>query len=208
MLYKFYPCILFCILVLSLGNSAAQDTTSMIINDTIINTVEVDTFIFDSEIHSPARAAMLSAAVPGLGQIYNKKYWKVPIIYLGGVTLIYFIDYNNDKYKFWRDVYYDAKIGKIVNQKLLEEKPYYIDIPIEKIETSAERNKEAFRKYREYCIMGVAALYLFNIIDANIDAYFLNFDVSKELVLKIRPSVNNSLLSENIIGVKLSLDYK
>ena len=189
-------------------NVYTQDTLLSVRSDSIYSQPEDEVYIFDSKIHSPARASMLSAAIPGMGQIYNKKYWKVPIVYVGAATFIYFINYNNDRYKFWREVYYDAKIGGEINEQLIKEQPQYKDFDIGDILENAEKNKESFRKYREYNIMGLAAWYLLNILDANIDAYFLNFDVSRDLTLKVRPHVDNLLLSENIIGVKLSLDYK
>ena len=88
-----------------------------------INSVEVDTFEKTEEIHSPLRAALLSAAVPGLGQIYNGKYWKLPILYGGTAGLIYGINLSNSKYKFWREAYYDAA-GGLINDEVTE---YFIE---------------------------------------------------------------------------------
>ena len=182
--------------------------------DTAFNITELDTFVLDTKIHSPAHAAMLSAAFPGLGQIYNKKYWKLPFIYGGAVTLIYYINKNNETYKFYREAYYDAEYLGVKNEEFVKK---YLEVnpnaepdkpTLEYIIKKSKDGKEDFLKYREYCIMGLVALYLANIIDANVDAYFINFDVSKDLTLKLKPFVDNSLLSENIIGVKLSLDYK
>jgi len=183
--------------------------------DTLVNNLPTfETYEFDAKLHSPVHAAMLSAALPGLGQIYNKKYWKLPLIYGGATALMYLINYNNNEYIFYREAYYDAKILKIRNEEFV--KRYSEANPnadlgalsVDYIMERSEKGKEYYLKYRDYCIMGMVGLYLLNIMDANVDAFFLNFDVSKDLTAKIKPFVDNFLLSENIIGVKLSLEYK
>ena len=195
----------------SFNSLYAQDDTLR--NNTLTyigdDTLATQSYVYDAKIHSPERAAMLSAAVPGLGQIYNKKYWKLPFIYGGAITLIYFINYNNNKYKLFRDGYYEAKIGGTYTPEILKEFPKLIgETPNANVVAQFEAFKEDHRRYREYCIFSLIGLYIANILDANIDAYFINFDVSKDLTVQIKPYVDNSLLSENIIGLKLSLDYK
>jgi len=177
-----------------------------------MTTERADTFVLDEEYHSPARAAMLSAALPGLGQIYNKKYWKLPILYGGTAGLIFGMQLSNNRYKMWRQAYYDAKLGDFFNDEIIE---YFDDLnidltqyTIDKQINTFERNKDTWKKRRDYYVLGLAGIYLLNIVDAHVDAYFLNFDVSEDLTLKIDPFVDKSLLSENIIGVKLSIDYK
>ena len=172
------------------------------------DTIASQNYVYDAKIHSPERAAMLSAAVPGLGQIYNKKYWKLPLLYGGAATLIYFINFNNNRYKLYRDAYYEAKIGNGFTKEILAEFPFISGNNPQRYVNTFESYKEDYRRYREYCIFGLIGLYIANILDANIDAYFINFDVSKDLTVQVKPYVDNSLLSENIIGLKLSFDYK
>ena len=192
--------ILFLVVILFIGNINGQDAAITLDADTVYNI---------QQLHSPARAAVLSAVMPGMGQVYNKKYWKLPLLYGGCMTLVYFIDKYNTDYKFWRDVYYDAKIGGYYNEKLYERYPNAdTRFDIEEIATQSEQFKENNRKYRDYNILGLAALYLLNIIDANVDAYFINFDVNRDLAVKVKPDVNKSLLNENIIGLKLCMYIK
>ncbi len=178
-------------------------------NAQIITSTRVDTFTYMGKIHSPYRAAMLSAAIPGMGQVYNKKYWKVPIIYAGTGTLLFFINKWNVEYKIFRNAFYDAKLGGYLNKEVLEFKPalQYREFDQQLVD-DIEKRKEQVRKWRDYNILGLAALYLVNIVDAHIDAYFMNFDVSKDLTVQLNPFVDNSLLSQNIIGLKLSLELK
>lgn len=163
--------------------------------------------IFYTDIHSPQKAAMLSAVLPGLGQAYNRKYWKIPIIYAGFGGLIYAIDFNNDKYKFWRLVYADADMG-IYNDDLLAENPNYSSISIERIANQAKIFKERYRRWRDMSIIGITAFYLLNIIDANVDGHFFNYDISKDLSLQIDPMVDNLYcLNSNILGIKCSFAF-
>jgi hypothetical protein len=180
-------------------------------SDTAIAPLVTDTVVVKHEFYSPARAAMLSAAFPGLGQIYNKKYWKLPIVYGLVAASIYYYGYNNDLYKFWREGYYDARAGffnEEVIERYAENGIVLPDAPTETYIESFRNSKERARKRRESSIMYIAGIYLLNIVDANVDAYFLNFNVNKDLTVQLKPFVENSLLSENIFGLKLSLDYK
>lgn len=175
----------------------------------------IDTIIVQSTEHSPARAAMLSAAIPGLGQIYNKKYWKLPIVYGAFVGLAYYYNYSNDRYKLYRNAYYDAKIGGFYNQEIIDyiiSQPQGLDLSEEGVNSARieefRKKKETFRKYRENSILYLVGAYLINIVDANVDAYFLKFNVNKDLTVKLDPFVDKSLLSDNIIGLKLSINYR
>lgn len=128
--------------------------------------------------HSPKKAAIMSTLLPGLGQAYNKKYWKIPIIYAGFASLAYFVSYNNTKYKTYREAYIaetDADSATInsfpeySSQNLLTLQDYY------------RRNRDL-----SYIIAG--SVYILNIIDATVDAHLFNFDISDELSVKISSS--------------------
>jgi len=142
--------------------------------------------------HSPRKATIYSAVLPGLGQIYNKKYWKVPIIYIGFASLIYAINWNNDHYVDYKQAYSD----------IIDDDPTtnsFKDLDIEgnwdfnnasQVAQFTERldnAKEAARRYRDLCIIGTAALYAINIIDATVDAHLFNFDISDDLTVNWTP---------------------
>ena len=129
---------------------------------------------------NPALATTLSAVIPGAGQIYNQKYWKLPIIYGGFATLIYFTSSNHKEYVKFRDAY-ELKMqagGETIN-------PPYPGVPAE----SLQRERERWRRYRDLNIIGMGLLYIINVIDANVDANLFDYDVSEDLTLKICPEI-------------------
>jgi hypothetical protein len=149
-------------------------------------------------IYSTARkATIMSAVFPGLGQIYNHKYWKAPVIYvaLGGLT--YWGISNQIKYKYYSDnLKYendgDASTVNVTRYKtddLITEKRYY-------------------RKYRDIAIMAGALVYLVNIIDANVDAHLRTFDVSDDLSLQVNPYSNIDYNNKLQAGLSLKLKFK
>ncbi len=125
-----------------------------------------------TEEHSPTKAALLSAALPGLGQVYNKKYWKIPILYAGGAFVYYLVDFYNGHYNEYNNAY-----AAFLNNKIDE----YNGITSEE---GLKRAKDFYRRYRDLNIIIMAGVYLANIIDATVDAYLFNFDVSRNLSLQ------------------------
>lgn len=139
----------------------------------------------DGENHSARRATIYSAVLPGLGQIYNRKYWKIPIVYGGFATLGYFINFNNEQYVTFKRAYSD----------LIDNDPYttsYLDLKnvnptflrADKISAFTENlrgAKDNWRRYRDMVVIGTAVFYALNIIDASVDANFFNFNISDDL---------------------------
>lgn len=125
----------------------------------------------------PRRASLLSAVFPGAGQLYNKKYWKLPILYGGSFALGYFIDLNNDQYKLFRNAYVERKSGKedIFKGRFNEEQ--------------LVRQREYWRRNRDLLIIVSAFTYLLNIADAAVDAHLSEFDVSDDLSMSVYPKV-------------------
>ncbi len=127
---------------------------------------------------SPGRAAMLSATLPGLGQIYNKRYWKVPVIYAGFGTLAYFINFNNTNYRKWREAWIARVDG---NPNTVDDFPIYSDDEL-------ERAMNFYRRNLEITYVLTAALYLLNILDASVDAHLMTFDVGEDLTMGLHPA--------------------
>ncbi len=134
----------------------------------------------DKEIFfpSPVRAAMLSATLPGLGQVYNRKYWKVPIIYAGFGTLLYFVDFNSTNYNKWRKAWLARVDG---NPNTVD------DFPLHSTDV-LERAMNFYRRNLEITYILSAALYLLNILDASVDAHLMNFDVGETLSFGVQPA--------------------
>ncbi len=135
--------------------------------------------------HSPRKAALYSAALPGLGQIYNKKYWKVPIIYGGFMIMGYLVIWNNDRYQVFR------RDNIAVRNKQPEESPFASvgGSPI----SNSERAVEEFHRDRDYTIILTAALYGLNIMDAIVDAHLIEFDVNPDLSFNLEPTAGSRL---------------
>ena len=133
-----------------------------------------------SKIHSPKRAATFSAMLPGLGQAYNKKYWKIPVIYIGFGALAYSFTINQQKFSKYKNAYAARIDGD----------PYTIDDYVN-VYTDENLNtlQRYYHRYRDLSAIGVAAFYLLNIIDASVDAHFFTFDISDNLSLNIRPTL-------------------
>ena len=126
---------------------------------------------------------------PGAGQIYTKKYWKVPIIYSALVTSGYFIIDNNKKYKKYRDTYLDRNNGIIdnlnySNSELITLKDYY-------------------KRNREISIMLFSLSYILNIIDASVNAHLFQYDIDENISFKIDP-----VLYYETINTRISLQIK
>ncbi len=120
---------------------------------------------------------MLSASLPGLGQVYNRKYWKIPIIYAGFGTLAYFVNMNNTEYQKWRSAYIARVDGN----------PNTVDgFPLHSTDV-LQRAMNYYRRNLEVTYLLGVALYILNILDANVDAHLMDFDVREDLSLRLQP---------------------
>ena len=152
------------------------------------------------KIHSPKKASIFSAVCPGLGQAYNKKYWKIPVIYVGFGVLGYFAVTNNNEYKIYKEAYNlrtDNDSTTIDN---------YSNYSADNLLTI----KNYYRKNLELTVIISAALYILNIVDASVDAHLYDFDISDDLSMKIEPIlINTSYASRKPNpGLKLTLTLK
>ena len=122
---------------------------------------------------SPKKAAIYSAVIPGSGQIYTKKYWKVPIIYGGLVTSAYFINDNNNQYKEYRE-------AALLSYETGEDQLGYTYSELITL-------KDHYKRNREISYFSFVGVYILNIIDASVNAHLFHFDVSDDISLNIRP---------------------
>lgn len=157
------------ILLFSFDILAQKDTTARILTQDTIQPVP-------AKVHSPRKAAFYSMALPGLGQAYNKKYWKIPIIYGLGGTLGYFIGFNNK-------LFVDLKVS--VEAKL-NQTPDLDPYPRLSLE-SAKLNRDFSKRNRDFLIILTVLLYGLNIADAVVDAHLKSFDVKDDLGFRIEP---------------------
>lgn len=133
------------------------------------------------EKHSPRKATIMSACLPGLGQAYNRKYWKIPIVYAGIGTFAYFAYYTNGLYSNYKNEY----IYRTKNPNNINSFPEFSSDQLKvKVDT--------YRRYRDLNIILIAAVYTLNLVDANVDAHMFTFDVSNDLSLHIAPNIGYS----------------
>jgi hypothetical protein len=152
----------------------------------------------EAKQHSPQRAAIYSAILPGTGQIYNKKYWKAPIVYAAFGTLGYFIHDNNSQYKQFREAY---KIRTDNNSGTIDKfADKYTDENLKAL-------RDYYRRNVELSIIMTAFVYILNIIDASVDAHLFGFNVSDDLSLNIEP-IYRPLNTPDISSAQIKLTLK
>ena len=163
----------------------------------------------------PKRAMWLALVIPGGGQIYNRKYWKLPIVYGGFIGCVYAMNWNNTMYKDYSQAYLDLMDNDPNTQSYNQflhlgakidnsNKDRYKDI--------FKKRKDRFRRWRDlsfFCLVGVYAL---SVIDAYVDAELSVFDISKDLSLKVEPTILNNHSSSNMldassVGLQCSLNF-
>ncbi len=147
------------------------------------------------EIHSPKKAALYSTILPGLGQAYNKKYWKIPIIYAGFGTIGYFIGWNNGNYKTMKTAYRDLTDDNPDTDSYLELLPPNWDLDdssdAANFKTALSKQQDYYRRNRDLLVIGMFAFYGLNIIDASVDAHLFDFDISEDLTFNWQPAMKN-----------------
>ena len=168
----------------------------------IPDTIEIP--IADSVLtrkHSPTKATLYSTALPGLGQIYNRKWWKVPIIYAGFGVMTYFIWSNTDEYLIYRSAYIEKVNGNTNGN--------YAVLVAKYSEEELLSTTEYYRRNLELSILITAVWYVLNIIDATVDAHLYTYDINENLSLKVSPGLLPPATESFQIqpGIKLTLKF-
>ena len=196
--------ILFVLLILISCNIFGQELN---IDTTKITEVPVNA----EKIHSPKRATIYSAILPGLGQAYNKKYWKIPIIYAGFGTIGYFIGWNNKYYNTYKLAYSDlTDDDETTNSYLdLEATQYYdLENPTDynNFKSGLSKQQDYYRRNRDLLIISIVGFYGLNLIDASVDAHLFDFDISEDLSLNWQPSVQ-TFEKQLVYGVSCNFNF-
>ncbi|MDJ1470570.1 DUF5683 domain-containing protein [Cytophagaceae bacterium DM2B3-1] len=163
----------------------------------VVNAAKDTLLIEGVNPHSPRRATMLAAILPSAGQIYNKKYWKVPLVYVGFGIIGYFIYDNNRTYQNFLQAW-TAKYNGGSNDGPFILAKFYPELSAQQLErlndvTVLKRNKDLFRRYLELSILSAAAFYALQIIDANVDAHLKGFDWNNHSIsLRFEPIIENN----------------
>ncbi len=157
----------------------------------------------------PKRAAMLSAVFPGFGQIYNRKFIKLPFVYgaIGGIA--YGINWQNTRYQNFKYAYTDW-VTKSPLKRYLDVVPEYYDVTTVDaayFESQLQRYRDYYRRNRDLLIIAMGGVYVLNILDANIDAHLSNFDVSQDLSYNISPTILTTVGMPSVVGLRLEIKF-
>ncbi len=208
------------VLLLSVAEAKAQDSTevsdvaigsaeTLVMSDSALNAgvdsvalamAEVDSLMeiaIQSQkevwIPDPKKAMWLAIVFPGGGQIYNRKYWKLPIVYGGLLGCVYALNWNNTMYRDYSQAYIDI-MDDDPNSKSYENfvpPTYDVNKNMERLKELFKRKKNFYRRYRDLSIFCMIGVYAFSVLDAYIDAEMSSFDISRDLSLKVRPTIIN-----------------
>ncbi len=207
------------------NNQVSQDTIT-VGSDTTSTETDTTSIVYR---HNPARAAFLSAVVPGLGQIYNGKglFWRLPVLYAGIAVEVYVISYMNTQYQNFHSAYvnYTTYINNLGGNTY---NPVYVykmlsSLGIISLSTISEYglngntsiistlkvNNDSYKQWLDLNVIIMAGIYFLNIIDATVTAYFFDYNISDDLTLKIRPAIlNNSITNIGTLGLKISFNLR
>jgi hypothetical protein len=155
---------------------------------------------------APSRAAFYSAVLPGLGQIYNKRYWKVPIVWGAIGTGVYAYLYNDDLYDRFRTAFKRRRAG------FTDDEFYDLNKSDDVIPSSPDLSDQALQdsqeRYQDLALLITIALYALNIIDANVDAHLKQYNVNEDLSLKFQPYLEPHPISSEVnYGLGLAIRF-
>lgn len=189
--------LLMAVLAYPVFSQQGNDSTEVIIGPGVSmpQAKDITDIVYDTLENRPNTASWYSAALPGLGQAYNKKFWKIPIIYGGGLVVGYYINYNNQLYKQYRDGLYatiDGDDRTIPFNPNLSENDY-------------RRATDYWRRNRDLLFVAAIIVYAANIIDAHVDAHLALFNIDEDISMKIEPCVDQTAMQTNLYGISIKI---
>lgn len=202
-----------------------EDEMAVISDSTMIGTLMGDTIQMVKTPRdwskwrpSAKRALWMAAVIPGAGQIYNRKYWKLPIIYGGFVGCIYAWRWNNMMYHDYSQAYMDLMdddpntksyesflhLGNVINTDNADE--------LKNWQNKFKKRKDYYRRYRDMSIFILIGVYALSVIDAYVDASLSEFDISDDITLRVEPAIMNNRSSVNplkssALGLQCSISF-
>lgn len=167
---------------------------------------------------NPTKATWLALVIPGGGQIYNRKYWKLPIVYGGFAGCAYALTWNGKMYKDYQAAYVDAVNEKWDSSSITDLlPPGYIDrVSHSQITETLRKRKDTYRRWRDLSIFAFIGVYLISVVDAYVDAELSNFDIGPDLSMKVEPTLinnqtggyyNPATLKDKSVGVQCSFRF-
>lgn len=163
-------------------------------------------------VPNPVRATWLALVIPGGGQIYNRKYWKLPIFYGGFAGCAYALTWNGKMYRDYFNAYRDAANGNWSSTNITDLIPpsYMNQVSQERLIDLLRRRKDTYRRYRDLSIFAFVAVYLLSVVDAYVDAELSNFDITPDLSMKVEPTVIDTQINHSTnksVGLQCSFRF-
>lgn len=162
----------------------------------------------------PKRALWLALVIPGGGQIYNRKYWKLPLVYGGFVGCLYAMNWNNGMYKSYAQAYLDIMDddpGTASYNQFLHLGMQITSANEERYKSIFKKRKDKYRRWRDMSFFVLCGVYALSVIDAYVDAELSVFDISKDLSLRVEPTILDNHTSRNpfdsSVGLQCSLNF-
>lgn len=180
--------------------------------DSILTATSSNAFFAPKSVFkpSPRKAVIYSAIFPGLGQVYNRQYWKLPILYGGFTAFTYAITWNNRYYQTYFE-WHKSLIDDDPNTNEWHNGIPYGQTPdnVDKkwLEGVYKDRKDYFRYYRDFSFIGAVALYLLGIVDAYVDAQLFDFDISPDLSMRVQPTLVREDGRPNYLGNSFGLQW-
>ena len=163
-------------------------------------------------VPNPTKATWLALVIPGGGQIYNRKYWKLPIFYGGFAGCAYALTWNGKMYKDYSQAYKDAVNEKWDSSSITDLlPPGYVDkVSKTQLTETLRKREDTYRRYRDLSIFAFIGVYLLSVVDAYVDAELSNFDITPDLSMRVEPAVINNQMtgsSNKSVGVQCSFRF-
>ena len=194
-------------------NAITSDSLSIVVDTTAVHKEIVDKW--STWRPDPKRALWLALVIPGGGQIYNRKYWKLPIVYGGFIGCLYAMNWNNTMYKD----YSQALIDLVDNDPGTQSYNQFLHLGTQitpantsRYEDIFKKRKDKFRRWRDLSFFVMVGVYALSVIDAYVDAELSVFDISDDLSLRVEPTIINNHSSANpfdasSVGLQCSLNF-
>jgi hypothetical protein len=191
---------------LNIAGTTSNDETVAAESDTIQSIMDVPI-----KAHSPSKATMYSAVLPGLGQIYNGSWYKVPIVYGGLTALALIARWNHKNYLNYKQAYFDLNDANPETRSYESIRNWNFDTSNSSgIKQGSDALKKAVtgsRRQRDMVIIYTAGFYLLNILDANVEAHFIDFDISEDLTFNLEPTILPSITGMPVAGLQLTFNF-
>lgn len=187
------------VLILLFFSAALKAQDDGVTQDTlrVITPIYQDTTFIQAHAkrYNPTKASLYAAVLPGLGQVYNKKYWKLPLVYGGIGGLLYGLNFYQDLYKGYKgELFYILETGEPESLQ-------------KNTEAQLRPRIDRARRERDFMIILLGGMYILQIIDAHVDAHLKEFDVNPDLQVKLRPSFKDDVFTGRQMGVSLTITF-